>query len=90
MEDLVKPFSQPGALVFDIFSCTFATAKICLQLPWHRCFEGCEFALECFTASTEALVATNSSQVLNNESDISSTAQVMDACKIVVRALDGL
>lgn len=53
-------------------------------------FCGCKVDPNFFVESTEALAETYTRQVMNEKSDISGIDETMDACKIVVRALDGL
>lgn len=90
MEDLASKSSQPVELVSDSFSGKFTTAKAHLKLPQHRCFVGCKVGAECLAIRTEALVEKYARRVLNEKSDISCTGEIVDVCKIVVRALDGL
>lgn len=73
MEDLVNNYSKPGKLVVDLFSGTFATAIVCLKLPRHRCFVGCELDSDSFAASTEGLIETFARGVLSKKSAISGT-----------------
>lgn len=56
MENPNVKFSEPGKLIIDLFSSTFAIAVARLELPWHHRIIGCKGNAEYFAASTEAPV----------------------------------
>lgn len=63
MQDPVDKFCKPGELVVDLFYGTLATAKACLETPWHRRLVGSKIDCKCFAKNTEALVETYEGQV---------------------------
>lgn len=58
MEVLVNYFSNPVELEVDLFFGSFANVNVCVELPWHRGFSGCEVDANCLAASMEARVDT--------------------------------
>lgn len=89
MKDLVNMFFKSDAKVVDLYSNTFATAMVCLELTRHRRIVGCKVDADCFVVSTETLVEMFARQVLNEKSYIFSTYEVVEACTMVLRELDG-
>lgn len=73
-----------------MLSSTLATAKACAELPRHRTVMGYEVDVDCIAACTEAPVEMYARQVLNEKSNTPASDEVLDAWKIVVRALDWL
>lgn len=90
VRDLVGKFSNPGDLVVNLISGTFATAKTYLELPRHHYSVSFEVDIECLVACTEELVDTYERKVCNDRSDILVTDQVVDAYEVVFQALGGL
>lgn len=74
MKDLLVKFSSPAEVVLDTCAGTFATAKVCMLLPEHRRFVGCEKDGECFSRSLGSVVEVYGKQFLNPKSDIAAIA----------------
>lgn len=79
IENLVDKFPIPGDLVVHLFSGTFAIAKECLELSWHRRFAGCDIKSGCFATSTDPLVEKYAGQVLNEKSGVSGSDEGVEA-----------
>lgn len=90
MRDSVNKFSKRGEIAVDLLSGTFPTAKPCLKLSRHRLLVVGEVDTKYFAASAEALMETYAKQVSTVKSDISGSAEEVDDCAKVVRALNGL
>lgn len=87
MDDRVNMFLKYGVHSVDLYSSTFATAKVCSEVPRHSRFMGCEVDAYCFAASTGTLFETYRKLVLSEKSDF---FRKVDVCKMVIGALDGL
>lgn len=74
----------------DLFPVLLVTTNASLKPPRYCCFMGCKVHAERFAGRTEELIETYARWVSNEKSDISSSDHVVDACKIVFRALNGL
>lgn len=68
----------------------FTSAKAWLKFPRHSCFLSCEVDADYLAASTETLVETYAGQILNDKSTVSSSNEVVEACKMLIRALEWL
>lgn len=90
MKDLVDRFPKARELVYNPLSGTIATAKACMELPRHRSYVDCNVHAKCFAASVEALAEMYAKQVLIETSESFGSHMVVDACKIVFTAQDGL
>lgn len=64
--------------------------KAWLMLPQHRLFVAFEVDAKCYKSSWKRLVEMYARQVLNDETDITASVHVSDACKAVVRVLEAL
>lgn len=69
---------------------TLATAEECSKLPNNRRIVCCKADSECSAESTEALVHTHARQVLNQESAVLGTDEVVAASKVLIAMLDEL
>lgn len=90
MQSHIDELSKPVELVADLVSGLFATVKGCSELLWHHRFVDCEFDTDLLTEIIEAPVERYATQVLNMKADIFDTDDVVDACKMVARALKWL
>lgn len=48
MENFANKFSKHGEIVFDLFPGSFATVKVCLELPRHLQVVVCEVDANCY------------------------------------------
>lgn len=90
MENLVIGSWKSDKLVVDLLFGTFASVRACLELPRYHRFVGCDVDADCTEASKEVLIYTYGRLLLDKKWNTSSTAAVVDACKMVDRALDVL
>ena len=90
LKELISRFTQPGALVVDMFAGTFSTAAACLSLPKHRKFVGCEKYGNVFEAGRARLVEIFAAAILDPRSDIVFTDDgILRDARLVVEHSDG-
>lgn len=90
MEDLVNKFSKSSEPVVDLFSGMFAFSMSCWGFLRYSPVVGCDVDSDCFIAVTKALFETSARYVLNERSEILGIDEVVNACEVLVRALDEL
>lgn len=88
MKDIIWKFTLPGQTAVDLWARTFATEKACMLQRRHRHFLGCEINAVCFKESLLGVVKVFPRQILNEESEIVSAANVQDAAKVFVSETD--
>lgn len=76
-----------GSLMFLLYACVCEGVPGTSVPPSVVC---CKIEAEYFTASTAALAQTYTRPILNEKSDISGSDEMVDACKMAIRALGGL
>lgn len=90
MENLIDEFPKSAEIVADLFSGTFATSKMCFDLPRSCCSVGRKAHVERFAAKTELVVEKCRRQVSEGKSIISDYGDLVDALKILDQNLDSL
>lgn len=90
MQDLVDMFSKTGEGVVDLFSVTFVTVNVSLELERHLRFVDCKVSAE-WVCSKYAVTDREICEIgLNKKWDISGCDEEVGSCRILFRALDGL
>lgn len=86
VEELVNEFYKSCELNVDLIKGTCVAAKTCPELLRCPYFVDCKSHAERNAASAKVQIETQASQDSNKKSDISCSDEMLDVCKIVVRA----
>ena len=81
MMELISQHSQPGDIVVDPFSGTFATGKAAMSLPEHRVFVGSDMDKLCVARSLPKLCAVMSRVILSNNTDMRVTTEAKQSAE---------
>lgn len=60
------------------------------MLRQHQWFVSFEVDVECYEVLSNGLVETYAKQILKDKSSIKASDEVVDVCKLVVQAIDGV
>lgn len=82
-KDLVRSSSRPENTVVKFCASTCSTAEACILLDQRRTFVGCDVNSELPTSAEADFVLTFASPVLSKKSDISGSAEVVAAAKVL-------
>lgn len=83
LKELISRFSQPGDIVVDLFSGTFATALACFDIPEHRQFVGCEKDNNCYSHATKHVFKCISRIISERKTDMHFSPALLDAALYV-------
>lgn len=90
MMDAVSKFCKAGEVIVDTCTGMLATAKACLKLPQHRRFIGCEKDSMWFVGPLWSVLEVFARQFLNPESDLDGKEEVLEFCKVFIKAMEAI
>ena len=90
LKTLVAKYCPPGGLVLDPFAGTMSTARACLLLDSHRRCVCTDVDEECVKVSIPSLLDVFASQLLNEDSDITGSEEVLRAARDYTHRRDSI
>ena len=90
LKTLVAKYCPPGGLVWDPFAGTMSTARACLLLHSHRRCVCTDVDEECVKVSIPSLLDVFASQLLNEDSDITGSEEVLRAARDYTHRRDSI
>lgn len=88
MQDILSMVSKAEQEEVDPCAGTSATVKKYMILPPHCEFVGCEIDTDCYNQTSISLLGTISTQVLNENWDITGSNEIREAAKLFVNPMD--